>query len=146
MILIRQASEADLEGVLRAYSKAGIDSEQPFNLEEARSHFQRFAAYPSYRLFVAVQDETVVGVYSLIILDNLAKRGRAAGVVESVAVLPERQGQGIGRAMMRHAMEECRKAGCYKLTLSSNLKREAAHRFYDSLGFERHGYSFLVEL
>ena len=36
-------------------------------------------------------------------------------------------------------------AGCYKMALSSNLKREAAHRFYDSLGFGRHGYSFLIE-
>ncbi len=25
-------------------------------------------------------------------------------------------------------------------------KRQAAHRFYDHLGFERHGYSFLVRL
>jgi ribosomal protein S18 acetylase RimI-like enzyme len=66
--------------------------------------------------------------------------------VEDVAVLPRYQGRGIGRAMMRHAMSECRAAGCYKLTLSSNLKREAAHRFYDGLGFERHGYSFRVEL
>jgi GNAT superfamily N-acetyltransferase len=66
--------------------------------------------------------------------------------VEDVAVAPERQGQGIGRAMMEHALAECRKAGCYKLALSSNVKREGAHRFYESLGFERHGYSFAVFL
>jgi GNAT superfamily N-acetyltransferase len=46
--------------------------------------------------------------------------------------------------MMRRAMDECRQAGCYKLALSSNLKREAAHRFYEGLGFEKHGYSFWV--
>jgi hypothetical protein len=40
---------------------------------------------------------------------------------------------------MGHACEECRLAGCYKLTLSSGLPREGAHRFYESLGFERHG-------
>jgi GNAT superfamily N-acetyltransferase len=50
----------------------------------------------------------------------------------------------VGRAMMAHAIEQCRKAGCYKLALSSNLKREDAHRFYESLGFERHGYSFVI--
>jgi hypothetical protein len=33
-----------------------------------------------------------------------------------------------------------------KLALSSNFKRNAAHAFYDSLGFQRHGYSFLVDL
>jgi GNAT superfamily N-acetyltransferase len=66
-------------------------------------------------------------------------------VIEDVAVRPEFQGRGVGRAMMEHARSECRRAGCYKMTLSSNLKRDGAHRFYDALGFERHGYSFLIE-
>jgi len=88
----------------------------------------------------------VVGTYALVIVRKLGKRGTPAGVVEDVAVLPARQGQGVGPAMMRHAMADFRRAGCYKLALSSNLKREGAHRFYDSLGFERHGYSFEMPL
>ena len=55
-------------------------------------------------------------------------------------------GRGIGRAMMEHALSEARQAGCYKLALSSHLMRRDAHRFYESLGFERHGYSFAVFL
>ena len=55
---------------------------------------------------------------------------------------PEWQARGVGKAMMRFARARCRKAGCYKLALSSNLKRAAAHRFYESLGFEKHGFSF----
>jgi GNAT superfamily N-acetyltransferase len=47
--------------------------------------------------------------------------------------------------MMNHAMALAHEAGCYKLALSSNLKRTRAHAFYDSLGFERHGVSFLVQ-
>ena len=45
-----------------------------------------------------------------------------------------------------HAIGLCREKGCYKLMLSSNLKRARAHAFYDSLGFERHGHSFRTEL
>jgi GNAT superfamily N-acetyltransferase len=45
---------------------------------------------------------------------------------------------------MEHARQQCRAAGCYKMALSSNLNRESAHRFYDALGFERHGYSFVI--
>ena len=76
----------------------------------------------------------------------MAKRGLKSGVVEDVAVHPNYQGRGVGRTMMQNALDQCRSAGCYKLTLSSNLKREGAHRFYDSLGFTRHGYSFQMEL
>jgi hypothetical protein len=43
-------------------------------------------------------------------------------------------------------MKYSKEKGCYKMTLSSNLKRESAHAFYDSLGFKKHGFSFLVEL
>src|SRR5450432_2368671 len=134
---IREAVEGDLAQILHAYSSAGIDGGQSFTVEEAREHFARFRAYPNYRIFVALANGTLAGTYALLILDNLAKRGAKAGIVEDVAVLPERQGQGIGRAMMEHARQQCRAAGCYKLALSSNLSRASAHRFYDALGFER---------
>ncbi len=47
--------------------------------------------------------------------------------------------------MMNYAIKLCRENGCYKVALSSNLKREKAHAFYEKLGFKKHGYSFLVE-
>jgi GNAT superfamily N-acetyltransferase len=143
--VIREATEPDIPAILHVYREAGLETDG-FTRDEAREHFARLRQYPGYRIFVAEANRSIAGTYALIILDGLAKRGARAGVVESVAVLPAHQGQGIGRAMMTHALEQCRAAGCYKLTLSSNLKREAAHRFYDSLGFERHGYSFLMPL
>jgi GNAT superfamily N-acetyltransferase len=141
---IREAADADLADILRAYREAGIGGGVSFTVDEAREHFTRLRQYPSYRIFVAAAGGVFAGTYALIILDNLAKRGARAGVVEDVAVLPASQGRGVGRAMMEHARAECRAAGCYKMMLSSNVNRESAHRFYDALGFERHGYSFLI--
>jgi GNAT superfamily N-acetyltransferase len=46
--------------------------------------------------------------------------------------------------MMEHARALAREAGCYKLALSSNQKRVEAHAFYERIGFERHGFSFVV--
>jgi GNAT superfamily N-acetyltransferase len=145
-VIVREAGEADLAGILRAYRESGIETGDGFTEAEGREQFARLRSYPSYRIWVACVDGAIAGTYSLLILDKLAKRGIPAGVVEDVAVRPEFQGRGIGRAMMEHAREQCRAAGCYKLTLSSNLTREGAHRFYDALGFERHGYSFLTRL
>ena len=145
-IEIRDAEDDDLPGVLKVLAESGIDGGQSFTLEEAREHFARIRRLPNWRLLVAVIDGEIAGSYTLLIMDKLGKRGTPAGVVEDVAVLPSRQGQGIGRAMMEHARVECRRAGCYKLALSSNFKRTDAHRFYDSLGFESHGFSFLTDL
>ena len=141
---VRDASEEDLPAVLRVLAESGIDGGESFTLDEARQHFARIRQGSGFRLLVAVADGEIAGTYVLQIMEKLGKRGTPAGVVEDVAVRPGRQGQGIGRAMMEHAREACRQAGCYKLALSSNLRREDAHRFYDSLGFERHGFSFVT--
>lgn len=141
---IRDAADDDLAAVMRILADSGIDGGESFSLEEARRHFARIQALPGFRLLVAVDGSEVVGTYVLQIVQKLGKRGTPAGVVEDVAVAPSRQGRGIGRAMMEHARAACREAGCYKLALSSNLRREDAHRFYESLGFERHGFSFVT--
>src|SRR5450759_2631684 len=143
---IRDAGEDDLPAVLRILAESGIDGGESFTLGEAREHFARIRQRPGFRLLAASVEGDIVGTYVLQIMEKLGKRGTPAGVVEDVGVLPARQGQGIGRAMMEHARETCRRARCYKLALSSNLRREDAHRFYDSLGFERHGFSFVTRL
>jgi len=143
-IEIGDAVDGDLAGVLRVLAESGIDGGSSFTVEEAREHLARIRQWPNFRLFVVRVDGQIAGTYSLVIMDKLGKRGTPAGVVEDVAVSPAMQGRGVGRAMMEHAIGECRKAGCYKLALSSNVKRGPAHKFYESLGFERHGFSFAV--
>ncbi len=144
-VTIRPAGDPDLAGVLEVYRRSGLEDAAGFTADEAREHYARFRAYPSYRLFVAETAGRIAGTYALLILDSLAKRGLRAGIAENVGVLPEFQGRGIGRAMMEHARGECRRAGCYKLALSSNERRREAHAFYEALGFERHGVSFAIK-
>jgi len=142
-MMIREATPEDLRGVLELYAQPELDGEA-LSMEEAESIFDCMHAYPHYRLYVAERQGRIVGTFTLLIKRNLSHLGAASAVVESVAVDPAAQGAGIGRAMMVFARELCRKAGCYKMALSSNLRRERAHAFYDGLGFERHGYSFQV--
>ena len=145
-LLIRQATEADLDDVLTLYLQSGLDS-KVLEPAQARALFRRFGDYPSYRLFVAceAQGGAVVGSYALLVMHNLAHSGTPSAIAEDVVVAPDRQGQGIGRQLMAHALQQAREAGCYKLALSSNAKRSAAHAFYESLGFQRHGLSFVIE-
>lgn len=143
-VLIREAVEDDLAGVLRLYVQPGLDDGDVLSESEARALYRRFQRYPSYRLYVAEAQSEIVGTFALLIMDNLAHRGAPSGVVEDVVVAADWQGRGVGRRMMEAARSLCGAAGCYKMALSSNLKREAAHAFYQSLGFDQHGYSFRV--
>ena len=90
--------------------------------------------------------ERLIGSYALLVMHNLAHRGTPSAIVEDVVVDVQHRSQGIGREMMAHAMAQARAAGCYKLALSSNVRRERAHAFYESLDFKRHGYSFVIDI
>ena len=145
-VRVRKATAADIAGVLALYAQPDLDDGKVLPLGEAVSLFEKFARYPDYTLYVAEQDGEVVGTFALLIMDNLGHLGTPSGIVEDVVVAPARQGSGIGQQMMRFALEHCREKGCYKLVLSSNAKRVRAHAFYELLGFERHGFSFRVNL
>lgn len=147
-LTVREALESDLEDVLALYESIEDSPQDVLSLAQARAVWAQFACYPSYRLWVAcdpAQHDAVVGTYALLVMHNLAHRGAPSAVVEDVVVAAHRQGQGIGRQMMVHAMERAREAGCYKLALSSNARRAGAHAFYESLGFAQHGLSFVME-
>lgn len=143
-IEIRAATAGDLPALLALYAQLDVDRGEVLSLAQAQAIFERINSYPNYKIYVAVSGSEVIGTFELLIMDNLAHMGAKSGVVEDVVVSDSWQGQGIGKRMMEFALERCREAGCYKMALSSNQKREAAHRFYDNLGFERHGYSFRV--
>jgi GNAT superfamily N-acetyltransferase len=146
ILTFRPAAKADLPDVLRLYAQPDLDNGRILSLAAATRLWERMAKYPDYQLHLAVERGQVVGTFALLIMDNLGHLGTPSAVVEDVAVDPAWHGRGIGTAMMRHAIEMAEARGCYKLALSSNLKRDKAHLFYESLGFERHGYSFRIAL
>ena len=144
-LAIRPATVADLPEVLRLYAQPELDNGAMLPLDVAERQFARMQSYPDYTLYVAERDGRIVGTYALLIMDTICHLGAPAGVIEDVGVDPTCHGQGIGQAMMRHAIATCRAKGCYKVALSSNLSRQRAHAFYEQLGFEKHGYSFRVQ-
>ena len=142
----RVALESDLADVLKLYAQPDLDNGIVLPLSEAKGIFKRMAQYPDYKVYVAIYREQIVGTFALLIMDNLGHMGSPMGVIEAVAVDPAWQGRGYGSEMMHHALRVCKEKGCYKAMLSSNLTRERAHAFYESLDFERHGYSFRVTI
>jgi GNAT superfamily N-acetyltransferase len=143
---IRPATRADVAAVLGLYVQPDFDNGAVLPIADAEALWARFASYPDYTLYVATCDAAVVGSFALLVMDNLGHCGAPSAIIEDIVVDPSFQGEGIGKAMMRFAVEEAARKRCYKLVLSSNEKRARAHAFYDSLGFARHGISFRLEL
>jgi ribosomal protein S18 acetylase RimI-like enzyme len=130
--------------VLRLYAQPDLDNGKVLPLAQAERIFNLMDRYPDYKVYVSIIDKNIVGTFALLIMHNLAHLGDPSAIIEDVAVDPEWQGRGVGKMMMRCALKMAAAKGCYKAMLSSNLKRERAHAFYEALGFERHGYSYRI--
>jgi ribosomal protein S18 acetylase RimI-like enzyme len=143
-LTIREANRDDLKDILAIYAEPDIDNGNVLDLNSAEATFDKMNHYPNYTLYVAAINNKVVGSFALLIMDNLAHMGAPSAVVEDVVVHSKWRSRGIGSQMIQFAMEKAKKAKCYKLALSCNINRGQAHKFYESLGFEKHGYSFLI--
>lgn len=143
-LIIEEAKESDIPSLIELYAQ--LDGGDKLTIKEAIKIIENIKKYPHFSLYVARLNDRVVGAFELLIMDNVAHKGAQSGIVEDVIVDSSMRSKGIGRAMMKSAMEICRKNNCYKLVLSSDMKRGEAHEFYESLGFEKHGYSYKVEL
>ena len=145
-LLVREAKRGDLPAVVKLLAEmdAGDADEVPMPVSRAERIFREMARYPDYRCYLAFDGDTPVATFSLLIFDALVHGGAREALLDGVVVTARSRGQGLGRAMIQEAMRLATAAGCYKLALSSNIKRVDAHRFYESLGFQQHGISFAI--
>jgi len=68
-------------------------------------------------------------------------------VIEDVIVDNSARGQGIGEALMKSAIDLAREKGAGNISLTSNVKREAANRLYLRMGFrKRETNSYQIKL
>lgn len=142
-MLIRPATEADLPKIIELFRE--MDGEDGLPPEESKTIWTKLNEYPYYRVFVIEDRELVIGTCSLVIIDNLGHQGAKIAVAENMIISQEFRGQGMGKQLMQFVMARAEEEKCYKLMLSSNKKRTLAHKFYEQLGFEQHGISFMTE-
>ena len=83
---------------------------------------------------VAVAGGRVVGAATLLIEHKFINQAGRAGHIEDVAVAADRQGTGIGGALIRYLLARAAEAGCYKTILDC---AGDVVPFYERLGFRR---------
>ena len=121
MITIKKQEIVKIEDVLHLYQAVGWTNytNQPQMLEQALSH--------SLVIYVAFDGDAVVG------LIRLVGDGFSSIFVQDLIVLPSYQRQGIGRSLMKEALEDYKDAYQVQLVTEQTEKNVG---FYRSLGFE----------
>jgi ribosomal protein S18 acetylase RimI-like enzyme len=143
MLKIRKATEKDIPRILELYAQlVEPDKYEAAPVEACRKVLAEGEKVPGYALYVAEENGEVAGTTLLAILPGFAHGTASFGVIEYVVVDETRRSKGIGRALMEYCLARAREAGCYKVVLTSAKRRERAHKFYSSLGFEASAEGF----
>jgi GNAT superfamily N-acetyltransferase len=149
MATIRAATEQDIPRILGLYQQLSFNpgDYKAAPVTDCQRVFSDMAKVPGYSLLVAEENGEVVGTTVLAILPGIAHGTSPFAVVEYMVVDEKQRSKGIGRALMEHCMKVAKEAGCYKIMLTSDKKRERAHKFYQSVGFEAsaHGFRYYFE-
>jgi ribosomal protein S18 acetylase RimI-like enzyme len=136
---IRVAQREDLPAIVRMLADDQLGSTRESASDPLPpSYYAAFDAItrdPNNHLLVATLGDAVVGTLQLTFTPSLSYQGGWRATVESVRADASLRGQGIGTALMQHAIEMAREKGCVLMQLSTHKTRTDAHRFYDRLGF-----------
>ena len=88
------------------------------------------------KYFIAKENGKIIASCYICIIPNLTRGGKSIGFIENVITDIEYRGKGIGKNIMKNAIEYAREQNCYKILLQSGNKRAEAHGFYASIGFD----------
>ena len=99
-------------------------------------HWPKSKTASGNHLVVAEVDDEVVGMCQVVIFRHFQRGGGLCAELESMHVHPHFRSHGIGERLAAFAVDMARSAGCYRIQLTSDLRRSEAHRFYQRLDFE----------
>ncbi|MER8087386.1 GNAT family N-acetyltransferase [Streptomyces sp. NPDC058316] len=147
-MLLRTATRADLPAVLAllADEERVVDPASVVVDETYERAFAAIESDPRNEMLVLVEGETVVGCLQATYIPGLGKHGEERALIEAVRIRADRRGGGLGRELMKQAVDRARLRGCGLMQLTSNKRRTDAHRFYESLGFARSHEGFKLAL
>ena len=112
---------------------------------EMQTRMEKIATDERYRTFVAVRDGNVCGMIGTLTCPSY-EHNDPGGRILALATLGTMRRRGIGRALIATAEEDFARRGIRRVALNTRLAREDAHKFYESLGYERNGWRFVKQL
>jgi GNAT superfamily N-acetyltransferase len=138
---IRVAEINDAAPLAQLMGELGYETTKP----EMQMRMERIAADECYRTFVAVLDGKVCGMIGTLTCPSY-EHNDPGGRILALATLRTMRRRGIGRALIAAAEKDFAHRGIRRVALNTQLAREDAHKFYESLGYERTGWRFVKQL
>ncbi|MBF4582862.1 GNAT family acetyltransferase [Curtobacterium sp. VKM Ac-2865] len=128
--VIRQFTPADTEAVVAVWESCGLV--RPWN-DPRRDIARKLTVQPE--LFLVATEASVGSDRPAVVAAGMAGFDGHRGWVNYLAVRPDLQGSGLGRAFMAEFERLLTDLGCPKLNLQVRAGNEQVIGFYESLGY-----------
>jgi len=138
---IRVATPTDAAELARLLTALG----HPTTVERIHAFWHDWSVGGNLALVVDRGDAGLLGLATLHTMVVL-HRPRPVARVTSLIVDEGVRGRGIGSALLAAAEERLRRNGCGLLEITSNIRRDDAHKFYEARGYARSSYRFVKML
>ena len=140
-LVIRAAEMNDAAALAQLMSELGYETTE----SEMQTRMETISTDERYRTFVAVLDGKVCGMIGTLSTPSY-EHDDPGGRILALATLSTMRRRGIGRALIATAEKDFAQRRIKRVALNTQFVREDAHRFYESLGYERNGWRFVKQL
>jgi ribosomal protein S18 acetylase RimI-like enzyme len=140
-LIIRYAQPGDAAALAQLMCELGYETTK----SEMQMRLQRIATDERCRTFVAMCDGNVCGMIGTLTYPSI-EHNDPSGRIVALVILRTMRRRGIGRALLATAEKDFAQRGIRRIGLNTQLAREDAHKFYESLGYERNGWRFVKQL
>ena len=140
-LTIRAAEVNDAEALAQLMCELGYETTK----SEMQMRVELITTDERCRTFVAVCDDKVCGMIGTVTYPSY-EHNDPSGRILALVILSAMRRRGIGRALIVTAEKDFAQRGITRIALNTRLAREDAHKFYESLGYERNGWRFVKQL
>lgn len=133
-MVVREAVGEDYEDVLELMGHLH-PGDQKASAAATQSTFNEILNSSSFTITVAVINRNIVGSCYINIVPNLTRLASPYGVIENVVTHPNYRRQGIGKSLVKHALQYAKDQQCYKVMLLTGGDKNV-QEFYKSCGMK----------
>ena len=134
---IREATPKDASALSDLLGQLGYPTSHTLSLEKIKAYSQA-----GYKMLLAESDQNVIGFISLHWYISPHLPG-PVGRITAFCMDEKVRGQGKGTLLLRAAEQFFEKMDCFKIEVTSNLRRERTHVYYSNLGYEQTSKHFV---
>ncbi len=133
---VRLMRHDELRALLDLYEHFEHDDPILEDNQELKDLWDEIYNDPNLYYIVVEKDGILLSTCNITIIKNLTRNARPYGLIENVVTHKDYRSKGLGKLVIKKAVEIAIDKGCYKVMLLTSSKKEETLNFYRSCGFK----------